>query len=183
MQIQSPTPTSWQRLVQRLAATRPASAALLHLLPTLDRAVKALTGRTLTELLAGLPVVYLTSYGAISGKAHVCPLLGIPDGERLILIASNFGGRKHPAWYRNLRKNPESRVSFNGRTAAFRAHEAHGDERDRYWAQAVRLYPGFEAYARRANGRRIPVMVLTLAQSQYETAGEQGDGRQAQAGF
>ncbi len=168
MQIPSPTPPRWQRAIQRLASTPAASALLSGVLPALDRAMLSLSGgrRTLTEMMSGLPVVHLTTYGAVSGKLRVCPLLGIPDGERVILIASNFGGSRHPAWYRNLQANPASLISINGRTAAFQAQEAEGDERARYWAQAVRMYPGFAAYARRAAGRHIPVMVMTPSDTQ-----------------
>jgi deazaflavin-dependent oxidoreductase (nitroreductase family) len=98
------------------------------------------------------------------------PLVGIPDGERLILIASNWGQAKHPAWLHNIRANPVVRVAGRDFPAGrdvpaerlYVARELHGAERAAAWARAVALYPGYEGYAARA-GREIPVVVLETA--------------------
>jgi deazaflavin-dependent oxidoreductase (nitroreductase family) len=75
----------------------------------LDRPVLRLSrGRySLTRLLAGLPVVTVTTIGAKSGQPRSLPLVALPDGEHVILIASNYGQKHHPAWYYNLRAHPE----------------------------------------------------------------------------
>jgi deazaflavin-dependent oxidoreductase (nitroreductase family) len=57
---------------------------------------------------SGLPVVMLTTTGAKTGRQRTRPVLGIPDGERLILVGSNFGRPHHPAWYHNLRAGPRA---------------------------------------------------------------------------
>lgn len=153
----------WQRLIQRLAATAPAGRVLARWLPTLDRFILRRTQgkHTAASLLTGLPIITLTTYGIKSGQPRHCPLVPIPDGARVILIASNFGNTRHPAWYVNLRARPEAILTHNGLSAPYLAREATDIERERYWAQAVKLYPGYQAYKHRAGNRKIPVLILT----------------------
>ncbi len=109
----------------------------------------------------GLPEIMLTTTGAKSGEPRTVPLVAMSEEEKLILIASNWGGAHHPAWYHNLCAHPEASVSVNGKTHAYIAHQVHGAERERYYERAVRLYIGYAKYQERAQGREIPVMVLT----------------------
>lgn len=138
-----------------------------HLAPPLDRAVSRLTGgrRTLTTLVTGLPTVQLTTAGARSGKPRTVILVGVGRGDNVILIASNFGQKGHPAWYHNLKANPQVALSVAGQPAQpYVACEANGVGRRRLWRKAVDLYPGYARYARRAGSRQIPVIVLSPAQ-------------------
>jgi deazaflavin-dependent oxidoreductase (nitroreductase family) len=155
------------RTIRRLAAMPASSAILSRSLHHLDRFVLRLTGGryTAASLLTGLPVVTLTTVGARSGKLRTHPLLGIVDGEDVVLIASNFGRSRHPAWYFNLRANPECTVTVRGETKSYVAREVTGAEREKYWRMAVELYPGYDAYQQRTGGRRIPVLVLTPKRS------------------
>ena len=116
---------------------------------------------TAAGLLIGLPVVQLTSLGAKSGQPRTVPLLAIPRGDELILVASNWGGQRNPGWYYNLRQNPLVTVCKDGKTRAYLAREAEGAERDALWQEAVAVYGGYEAYRARTGGRVIPIMVLT----------------------
>jgi F420H(2)-dependent quinone reductase len=153
----------WQRVIQRLAATRLAGWFLSRWLPTLDQFILRRTNGQLTAAtyLTGIPTITLTTYGAISGQPRRCPLFSIPDGERVILIASNFGSTRHPAWYINLRANPEAILTLNGVDIAYTARESTEPERQKYWAQAVKLYHGYQVYRQRAGGRKIPILILT----------------------
>lgn len=155
-------PNLLQKMVQSLAATAPAAALLPPLAHRLDRLVLRLTGgrTTAVGLLAGLPLITLTTIGAKSGQLRSVPLVGIPDGDQLILIASNFGQEHHPAWYHNLVKTPHATVSLRGMTRDYAAHEVTGAEYERYWQRAVSLYAGYAAYKTRTKGRQIPVLVL-----------------------
>ena len=127
-----------------------------------DRPVHRLTrGRhTLASLLTGLPVILLTTTGARSGQRRSVPVLSLPTTDGLAVIASNYGRPHHPAWYHNLRANPEGEFTYRGATTRFRAREATGEPRARIWEQALVSYPGFTQYARRATPRRIGVFVL-----------------------
>lgn len=158
-----PEPKWWQRLILTFAASRPGSWLLSRILARLDKTTLQLTAekQTLTTLLTGLPVIRLTTYGSVSGKPRVCPLLPIPDGDYLIVFATNFGAKRHPSWYLNLKANPEVLVSLNGSTGKYSALPVAEGERDRYWRQAIAIYPGFGSYAARADGRHIPIIRLS----------------------
>ena len=158
----------WRVAIKRIAATRAASWLFSHVLHHVDGPVLRLShGRySATSILTGLPVVTLTTTGARSGLIRSLPLVGIEDGDRVVLIASNFGRARHPAWYHNLLANPQATLSLRDRTGAYVAREATPAEHDVYWRAAVARYGGFAAYQQRAGrvARRIPIMVLTPAQ-------------------
>jgi deazaflavin-dependent oxidoreductase (nitroreductase family) len=103
----------------------------------------------------------LTTTGAKSGQPRSWPLLGLRDEDRIAVIAANYGQRHHPAWYHNLRANPRATVVVDGAATPVMARETEGIERDRLWRAALRIYPGYATYERRAAPRRIPIVVLT----------------------
>ena len=154
--------TPIQRFVCWSAAMAPVSWVYVRVLHHLDQLSYRLTrGRhTFSSWLAGLPVVMLTTTGAKTGQQRTLPVIAVPDGEDLVVIASNWGQRQHPGWYYNLSAHPEATVAVGGVSRRVRAHEATGKERDRLWQQDLEIYPGRSAYARRAANRRIPVVVL-----------------------
>lgn len=158
--------TTLNKLVQEIASSGAGSWFLARVLHHLDRlALRWSNGRaTLTSYLSGAATLSLTTTGAKSGLPRTVPLLCIrdpQDPERIALIASNWGQRRHPAWYYNLTANPQARATIDGRTRAYLAHEASGEEYDRFWEQAAETYFGFAIYKKRAGERRIPIMVLT----------------------
>lgn len=154
-----------QRLLRRAASTRVTARFSALVLHHLDRPVMRLTrGRSsATSALTGLPVVELTTTGARTGLPRTLPIIGIPDGDRLVLVASNYGNPRHPAWYHNLRAHPGCTVRFRGEQLSMRAYEAEGEERERLWQLDATVYPTRAAYAQWTDGRRIPVMVLEPA--------------------
>jgi len=154
---------SFQRLVRRFAASGPGAWVFARIAPQLDRPVHGLTrGRhTVGSLLSGLPVVMLTTTGARSGQPRTVPVLGIPfRAQGIAVIASNWGQRRHPAWYHNLRAHPEAYVVVGGAGRRVRAVEADGEQRGEIWREGLRVYPGFAQYERRAPHRHISVFVL-----------------------
>ena len=163
--LAQPNPNLLQRSVQTVAATALGAKLLVPTAHRLDKWVLQLSGgrTTMVGLTAGVPVVWLTSIGAKSGEPRKVPLIGIPDGPNIVLIASNFGQTHHPAWYHNLRKNPQATISVGNQSAIYFAREATGAEYDRIWQRAVSLYAGYSAYKERTGGRAIPIMVLEPA--------------------
>lgn len=109
------------------------------------------------------PTVLLTHTGAKSGKRRTTPLLYFTDGEGVVLVASKGGAASHPAWYHNVKANPDVEASTDGRPVPYRAHEAVGGERERLWALATTLYSGYDDYQAKAGDRTIPVIVLSPA--------------------
>ncbi len=156
-------PNAVQRGLHPILRTRLSGWLLARTLHHLDRPVLRLShGRySLTSALAGLPVVAVTTIGAKSGQPRSLPLVAIPDGENVILIASNFGQQHHPAWYYNLRAHPEVQLTDEGQTVTYLARETDGAERERCWQRAVDLYSGYARYKERAGQRKIGVFLLT----------------------
>jgi deazaflavin-dependent oxidoreductase (nitroreductase family) len=126
-------------------------------LPRADRTLRKLTGGR--GHLAPYPTLYLTSRGRKTGKPRVTPLLFVEDGDRLAVVASNFGRSRHPDWSANLIAEPRALVE-NGRVSGYyRARLAGGEERERYWRRLVDLYPGYGRYDAGAD-RTIRLFVL-----------------------
>ena len=150
-------------MVQRLTVARPVSRLLARGLRPADRWLLRLTGGrlTLTTLLTGLPVVVLTTRGARSSQPRSVPLVPLLDGEAVVLVASAFGNKHHPAWYHNLRAHPRVTLSSDRRQAVYLARPATSEEWNRYWSMAVATYPGYAAYRARCGERAIPILVLT----------------------
>jgi deazaflavin-dependent oxidoreductase (nitroreductase family) len=155
----------FQRAMRRFGASAPGSWLFVRVMHRIDRPVYRLTrGRhTLASLISGLPVVILTTTGARSGQERSVPVLGLPTPDGLVVIASNFGQVNNPAWYYNLRANPEGRVEVDGDVRPFRAVEAEGEQRRRIWQIGLEIYPGWATYERRASHRKIAVFVLDQA--------------------
>jgi deazaflavin-dependent oxidoreductase (nitroreductase family) len=151
-----------QRGARQLAGTRPMAWLFARTMHHLDGPVlRRSSGRhSVSSALTGLPIVELTTVGAHSGEPRTSPLVGVPDGDRLVLVASNYGQPHNPAWYYNLKANPHCSVAFRGGRREMEAYEAEGEEREQLWELDVAVYPARNLYARRAAGRRMPVMVL-----------------------
>ena len=153
-------PNTFQKLLHRFFMLRPVTAFFAPWTHQLDGIILKLTkGKYAASEILGWTIIQLTTIGAKTNKPRTIPLIGLFDDNKIALIASFFGREHNPAWYYNLRKNPECEVQWNGRSGKYLAHEAEGDERDNYWQLALSYYAGYEKYKERA-GRKIPVIVL-----------------------
>nr|WP_067563474.1 nitroreductase family deazaflavin-dependent oxidoreductase [Nocardia acidivorans] len=104
-------------------------------------------------------MVLITTTGAKSGREITNPLVYVPDGERIAIIASNGGADKHPAWYHNLRANPQLTVELGNETYTGKAEFVTGAERAELYERMVEIMPQFDEY-RRKTTREIPVAVV-----------------------
>jgi deazaflavin-dependent oxidoreductase (nitroreductase family) len=156
-------PNRWQRSLFFIPKSALGSRIAARLLHYVDGPVLRLSrGRySVTSLFTGLPIVSMTTIGAKSGRPRSVPLVAIPDGDNVILIASNFGQKHHPAWYYNVRAHPEVQLTYEGKTVSYVARETTGEERKRCWQRADDLYSGYAAYKKRAEHRTIGVFLLT----------------------
>lgn len=107
-----------------------------------------------------VPTVALETRGARTGSVRRNAVIYLHDGDRVIIAASNAGRPTHPAWYHNLRANPEVRLAdkpFHAETVT------EAEARDRLWLLADRVFPPYANYRRRAarTGRTIPLVQLT----------------------
>jgi deazaflavin-dependent oxidoreductase (nitroreductase family) len=151
------------RGVRRVAATGPASWLLAHSLRYLDAVAGALLrGRgSATEVLAGLPVVSLTTTGARSGRPRSVLLVPVVTAEVFAVLGTNFGGSRTPAWAVNLLAHPTATLEFRGCRVTVQARELDDPIRNGVLTAAAAFYPGFTRYVRRAAGRRVHVFALT----------------------
>lgn len=107
----------------------------------------------------GWPMLILHTTGAKSGREHLTPLVYLPDGERMVIIASAGAQPMHPAWYHNLVATPDVTVEVGSETITATARVATGDERDALYARQAERFPFFAGYEKKAT-RKIPVIVL-----------------------
>lgn len=108
----------------------------------------------------GAPLLLLHTIGARSGEPRLNPMMYLRDGERYLVFASKAGADTNPAWYHNLKANPDVRIEVGNETLDVRAEEIHGPERDRLYESQSALYPGFAGYQQKT-ARIIPVIALT----------------------
>ena len=119
----------------------------------------AWSGGRIGGSLMGLPALLLTTTGRKSGLQRTKALMYLPQGEDFVVIASNLGDDRHPAWWLNLEADPNASVQVGGAHYAARAREAQGEERERIWRALVDRVPAYDDYKGRTT-RRIPVVVL-----------------------
>jgi deazaflavin-dependent oxidoreductase (nitroreductase family) len=103
------------------------------------------------------PVLLLTTTGRKSGERRTAPVVYLADGENVVLINTNAGNAKIPAWSLNLKAKPEAEVEVGRRRYPVRARIAEGEEH-------VEQYAGFDDYKRQME-REPSVFVLEPASS------------------
>jgi deazaflavin-dependent oxidoreductase (nitroreductase family) len=104
-------------------------------------------------------LLLLTTTGARTGQQRTTPMMYVPDGDRLLVFASNAGAAKHPDWYANVVANPEVTVEVRGEKYQATAVVTAGEERDRLFAETAAQYPFFADHQARI-ARKIPVVAL-----------------------
>jgi F420H(2)-dependent quinone reductase len=114
-------------------------------------------GTTLLD--TGLPVVIVTHRGQKTGAIRKTPLMRVKDGDNYILIGSQGGAPKDPAWVHNLRAEPHIELRDQTIVRPMRVREVKDEaERARLWTLAVAAYPPYAEYQARTK-RQIPVFV------------------------
>ena len=154
-----------QKVTQRIASSGPGAWVLQRTLYPLDKVLYNATSCRLTgaSLMAGLPVIMLTTTGAKSGQQRTMPLLGIPLGDDMAVIGSNYGQKSTPGWVYNLRSDPAATVSFRSKDMAVSARPATEDETEQAFEAGSAFYGGYEKYRARADNREIQVFMLESA--------------------
>lgn len=146
----------------RFASTGVGSWLIRSMTP-LDRRLLLRTGGRYTALgPIGAPTVLLETTGAKTGQARVSPLLYARDGERLIVVGTNFGQAAHPAWTANLIKQPDAVLIMGGRRIPVRAELLDGDEAERAYGLMRELADVYSVYRTRTD-RQIRVFALHRA--------------------
>jgi deazaflavin-dependent oxidoreductase (nitroreductase family) len=111
----------------------------------------------------GAPMILITHKGAKSGTERTSPLVYTRDGDRVVIIASMGGAPTHPAWYHNIRANPQVQVELGDESYLADAEIlTEGPERQRLFDQQADRMPNFKEYQEKTT-RVIPVVVLRKA--------------------
>lgn len=117
-----------------------------------------LSGGRWFNQLGGDEVCFVTMMGAKSGRCLTIPLMYIPHGEGVLLVASQGGAPRNPVWYHNLVKHPEIDVNHGGRLMQLRARLARPDEKPALWPICDQAYAPYAEYRQRTT-REIPIFV------------------------
>jgi deazaflavin-dependent oxidoreductase (nitroreductase family) len=143
----------------RFARSRAGQFLARHVTPRIDPWLYRATGGRYPSILGTIAAAPLLATGAKSGKPREVQLTYFHYGRDPILIASNYGGPKHPQWYYNLKEHPE--CEFGGeRFVATQVTDP--DEYARLYSLAEQVYTGYSDYRTKtaALGRQIPVFRL-----------------------
>jgi deazaflavin-dependent oxidoreductase (nitroreductase family) len=132
---------------------------MLTVLGKLNVPVYRLSRGRLLGKVGTAPVLLLTSTGRRSGQKRTAPVLFLADGEGHVVVGSNAGNERAPAWSFNLKANPDAEIEIRGTRRAVRARVAEGEERAELWKKVNALYEGFDSYDARTS-RDIAVFVL-----------------------
>jgi deazaflavin-dependent oxidoreductase (nitroreductase family) len=108
----------------------------------------------------GPSMLLLDHVGAKSGAKRTSPLLYIPDGENVVIVASKGGYPKHPAWFHNLMAHPDTTAQIGRERRPVHARVATPEERQRLWPRVVAGYGTYADYQQRSKGREIPLVIL-----------------------
>jgi deazaflavin-dependent oxidoreductase (nitroreductase family) len=150
----------FQRAQENFARSAAGYWYLKRIAPRIDAPLLRLTGGRVSSMYPA-PIMLLTTTGAKSGQPRSIPLTYLADGDEIILVGSNYGGKSHPAWYRNLLANPKAEVLAGERSGSYTASQiTDPGERERTWARVVDLYAGYGDYEKRAGDRTIPLVRL-----------------------
>ncbi|EON31933.1 hypothetical protein GTC6_15024 [Gordonia terrae C-6] len=148
-------------VIWRYGGSRIGQWYLRRIAPRVDPILMRRTNGRISSVGTWPRFVLLTHVGAKSGIERTTPLIYFTDGERVILIASNYGGTRHPAWYHNVKNNPDVILSCGGYEGRFRGEEVVGAEYDRLWALANRWNPIYRKYDESSGARQIPLLAFT----------------------
>ncbi len=121
---------------------------------------KASNGRVGGRFPGGAPVCLLTVMGKKSRKPITIPLIYVPNGEDVLLVASQGGMPRHPGWYYSITANPEVTVQYRGEVREMVARRASDQEKRELWGRLLEVYPPFDEYQRRTE-RNIAVFVCS----------------------
>jgi len=147
------------RIVARIASTALGITVIRRVGPRIDPTLIRLTGGRLSSV-TPFPALLLSHTGARTGVTRTTPVVYFTDAGRVIVIASNFGAPNNPAWYHNIKANPEVTLSGRGFRGSFLAEEVIGPQRDRLFHLAAGASSPYRHYQQSAATRPIAVIAF-----------------------
>lgn len=137
------------------------STRALKLMESSHRLLQRLTGGRAGWNIAGMPVIELTTVGRRSGERRATMLTSpVKDGDAWVVVASRGGDDRHPAWFLNLRDDPNVEVVVEARpSVAMLAKIANAEQRARLWPLITAKYANYAGYQEKTD-REIPLVLL-----------------------
>jgi deazaflavin-dependent oxidoreductase (nitroreductase family) len=111
------------------------------------------------HLWRGVPTLLLTTRGRRTGRLRRTPLIYGRDGDAYVVVASKGGTPEHPAWFLNLREDPDVTIQVGPDVMAARAATVDDEHRAELWDQMAQIWPDYDRYQERTS-RRIPIVRL-----------------------
>ncbi|WP_116049361.1 nitroreductase family deazaflavin-dependent oxidoreductase [Amycolatopsis palatopharyngis] len=133
----------------------------LKTMNAIHRGLLKVTGGRAGWKVANMPVLELTTTGRKTGRPRSVMLTSpVREGDALVVVASRGGDDQHPAWFLNLRDNPDVEVAVQGRPGQrMKARVATADERERLWPRITADYKNYADYQTKTS-REIPLVLL-----------------------
>jgi deazaflavin-dependent oxidoreductase (nitroreductase family) len=125
----------------------------------LHRTIYRMTNGRVGARLVGRPMLLLTTTGRKSGEPRTTPLSYLRDGDDCIIVASNNGADRHPAWWLNLEASPKAQIKVGREGWDVEAQLASGDAHERLWPMLLDYNPQYASYKAKTD-RNIPVVIL-----------------------
>ena len=141
------------------ASTKMGSRFIRLLVPLDRRLLKLTKGKYPLFGPTALPPLLLTTTGRKSGLPRATALNYLQDGDRLLILGSNFGQQQHPAWTSNLLADPVATVAIGGAEVPVRAALLDGSARDEALRRFL-AYPMYRSYLTRTD-RDLRLFALT----------------------
>lgn len=131
---------------------------MLKAMVTLFVFLYRVSGGSIGGRMQSLPVLLLTTRGRKSGKTRTVPVCFLSDGSAYVIIAS-FGGLRNPAWFLNLKSQPEATIQVKKHQMQVKAETANPQKRQELWTRLLKVAPGYANYQKRTS-REYPIVLL-----------------------
>jgi deazaflavin-dependent oxidoreductase (nitroreductase family) len=105
-------------------------------------------------------ILLVDHIGAKSGTKRTSPVIYHEHGDAVAVVGSKAGQPTNPAWFHNLRANPDTSIQIGGDVRNVRARLATDEEREQLWPKLVATFPAYDVYQRNSKGRTLPVVIL-----------------------
>ena len=117
------------------------------------------SGGKLGGNMRGFKVILLTTLGRKSGKTYITPLGCFDYKDGFVIVASNSGKPANPAWFYNLKNNPQVTLQVLDKVMPATAEVLSGEARAQAWQQVIATAPFYADYEKRTT-REIPLILL-----------------------
>jgi deazaflavin-dependent oxidoreductase (nitroreductase family) len=126
-----------------------------------ERALRKATGGRIGVLdLVGLPSIQLTVAGRDTGILHTTTLQYVPDGDVMLVVASNWGSKRQPSWSANLMVAKQVIVRRRADQFTASVRMLTGVERTLAWNKILRFWPNYQIAQEMAGGREFRIFAI-----------------------